>query len=90
MSASEDGTMILWDIESGSRVQTFSGDHRRLWCVEFTVRHPALSSWRTLPLLLGRHDHFWILRYDQGLVRLERRMFDDFAGTQKSRVCTSV
>lgn len=56
--------MILWDVEGGSRVRTFSGTRRleRLLCVEFKVRHSALAPWRILELalLLGRHNHFWM------------------------------
>jgi F-box and WD-40 domain protein 1/11 len=37
VSASGDGTMILWDVESCSRVRTFSGHDKGLACVEFKV-----------------------------------------------------
>ncbi|KAF7329826.1 WD40 repeat-like protein [Mycena kentingensis (nom. inval.)] len=35
VSASGDGKMILWDIESGQRVRTFEGHDRGLACIEF-------------------------------------------------------
>jgi WD40 repeat protein len=37
VSASGDGTMILWDIETGNRVRTFVGHDKGLACVEFKV-----------------------------------------------------
>jgi F-box and WD-40 domain protein 1/11 len=35
VSASGDGKMILWDIESGERVHTFEGHSRGLACIDF-------------------------------------------------------
>ena len=37
VSASGDGKMILWDIESGKRLRTFEGHDRGLACIEFKV-----------------------------------------------------
>jgi len=37
VSASGDGKMILWDIESGERLRTFEGHDRGLACIEFKV-----------------------------------------------------
>lgn len=37
VSASGDGKMILWDIESGERLRTFEGHDRGLACIEFQV-----------------------------------------------------
>lgn len=37
VSASGDGKMILWDIESGERLRTFDGHDRGLACIEFKV-----------------------------------------------------
>lgn len=37
VSASGDGKMILWDIETGKRLRTFEGHDRGLACIEFKV-----------------------------------------------------
>jgi F-box and WD-40 domain protein 1/11 len=37
VSASGDGKMILWDINSGERLRTFEGHDRGLACIEFKV-----------------------------------------------------
>lgn len=37
VSASGDGKMILWDIETGERLKTFDGHDRGLACIEFKV-----------------------------------------------------
>ena len=37
VSASGDGKMILWDIETGQRQRTFEGHDRGLACIEFKV-----------------------------------------------------
>lgn len=39
VSASGDGKLILWDIESGERLRTFEGHNRGLACIEFKVRN---------------------------------------------------
>lgn len=38
VSASGDGKIILWDIESGERIRTLEGHDRGLACIEFKVR----------------------------------------------------
>lgn len=38
VSASGDGKMMLWDIQSGERLRTFEGHDRGLACIEFKVR----------------------------------------------------
>lgn len=38
VSASGDGKMILWDIDTGKRMRTFEGHDRGLACIEFKVR----------------------------------------------------
>lgn len=43
VSASEDGKMILWDIESGERIWTFDGHEGELTCVDFKVCLPSIS-----------------------------------------------
>ena len=43
VSASGDGKMMLWDIESGERVRTFEGHDRGLACIEFKVCVPNSS-----------------------------------------------
>lgn len=42
VSASGDGKMILWDIESGERLRTFEGHDRGLACIEFKVRSRSI------------------------------------------------
>ncbi len=37
VSASGDGKLILWDIESGERLRTFEGHNRGLACIEYKV-----------------------------------------------------
>ena len=43
VSASGDGKMILWDIETGSRIRTFEGHDRGLACIDFKVREHFLN-----------------------------------------------
>lgn len=42
VSASGDGKMILWDINSGERLRTFEGHDRGLACIEFKVGYRFL------------------------------------------------
>jgi F-box and WD-40 domain protein 1/11 len=44
VSASGDGTMMLWDIASRTRIRTFEGHDRGLACIEFKVRVFVLLS----------------------------------------------
>ena len=37
VSASGDGTMMLWDIATGTRIRTFEGHDRGLACIEYKV-----------------------------------------------------
>src|ERR1700733_2149322 len=39
VSASGDGKMMLWDIESGKRLRVFEGHDRGLACIEYKVCH---------------------------------------------------
>lgn len=44
VSASGDGKMILWDVQSGERLMTFDGHEKGLACIEFKVRFFAVFS----------------------------------------------
>jgi WD40 repeat protein len=44
VSASGDGKLILWDIESGERLRTFEGHNRGLACIEYKVGCPHSCS----------------------------------------------
>ncbi len=37
VSASGDGTMMLWDVATGNHIRTFDGHNRGLACIEFKV-----------------------------------------------------
>ncbi|MEM9219669.1 MAG: hypothetical protein AAGD25_35745 [Cyanobacteria bacterium P01_F01_bin.150] len=43
-SASDDGTVKLWDIESGAAIQTFSGHNALVWSVSFSPDGTRLAS----------------------------------------------
>lgn len=60
VSASEDGKMILWDIESGERIRTLSGYWRELVCVDFKVRLLSISLF--VSILYGFDGYFCMFR----------------------------
>ena len=46
-SASGDGKMILWDMNSGDRIRTFDAHDRGLACIEFKVCRLLMSRYNT-------------------------------------------